>query len=306
MDEPSEQAHGLAVDDGKRGSRPGRDGGDGASAPRACLEVREPCAEEPGLLRGIVVRGGGPFERLADLPDEGKEVVAAGAVCEEPVGSAPGLLFAQAHERFEGVARLGAERLGEGRDEGEVDAVVGDAPCDLREGVGLVEEDGLARGAEHAPVEPAVGEHQGVVGEDEVRFGGRTPSRLERGGGLWSGSQRHAQRVRREPRGHEHAVVLGLGEGGEGEERVEGGPGRAVAEALARAVHSVVVDELTPPGPRRDGDGAIAEGLERPAHPGGVLVEDLAREVVREGRERRAVRACCIPRSFVTDFSVCF
>ena len=283
MDEASEQAHGLAVNDGKCGSRSGRDGGDGAPAPRACLEVGEPRPEEPCLLGSIVVRGGGPFERLADLPDEGKEVVAAGAVCEEPVGSAPDLLFAQACERFEGVARVSADGLGDGRDEGEVDAVVGDAPCDLREGIGLVEEDGLPRGAEHAPVEPAVGEHQGVVGEDEVRFGGRVPACRERGAGLWSGSQRHAQRVRREPRGHEHAVVLGLGEGGEGVERVEGGPGRAIAEALARAVHAVVVDELAPPGPRRDADGEIAEGLERPAHPGGVLVEDLAREVVGAG-----------------------
>ena len=294
LDEAPEDPHGLAVDHGQARGGTGRDGGDGVSAARACVEVREPGEEILRLFGHILIARGGARERVADPRHEREDVFAARRVREEPVASTSGLVREESFECVERPSGIGAERVVDVAREGEIDTLVGDAPCRLRERVRLVEDEGLARArrAEHAPAKAAVGEHQGVVGDHHVGRGRGQATRGKRARGRGGASRGQAKRIGREPRGDEDAVVLGLDEGGETKERLEGGriPGAPVARAtVERALDAVVVDELAPSGPDRDRHARIAQGLQGAAHPRCVVALDLAGEMVGPGREQSAV-----------------
>ena len=286
-----------AVHDGERRRLAGHDGGNGARVGvRALDEGAKARGEQCGLLGGVLVGGGGGLERrpnAAHLRDDG---VGAFAVREEPRCAPGGLARTELRKH---PARRGAGRptpLDDVGNESESDPLVGDASRGLGQGVGLVEEDGVDGGAdpEHAAAVPAVGQHERVVGEHDVGGGRGALGRRERPGGRCAGARRHAERVGGESGGHEHPVVLGLGEGVECGERFERAPlGVSVPapEPLDCALDAVWVDELAAPCARRHGDRRKPERFERPGNARGVVVEDLTGEVVGEGGERRAMRA---------------
>ena len=181
-----------------------------------------------------------------------------------------GLVREELCERLQRRPRIRTDCVGDFPDEREFDAVVGGAPRGLGERVGLVEEERLGGGAEHAAAQTAVGEHEGMVGDDDVRPGGRLPRGNERGCGRGAASRGHRERVGGALGGEAHPVRLRLFEGREAKERFEGARVRAarpVPEPLECAFHPVVVDELPPPRPGRDRDLGIAEGLEGPGLP---------------------------------------